>query len=63
MNIIYNNPNKIKIPYLQLSFEVDKLYSKQFDENDTDSIDEHCEFISEFIDACGWDPDDYIRNM
>lgn len=52
-----------KLPYEYVSREVDKLYEKQFDEKDIEGINKHCDFIREFINACGWDEIDYIRVM
>lgn len=52
-----------KLPYEQLSVEVDKLYSKSFDEKDVKGISEHCEFIRNFIEACGYTTEEYIERM
>lgn len=43
--------------------EVDKLYEKQFDPSQTAAIEAHCEFIAEFIRACGWTEEEYIRAL
>lgn len=53
----------IKLPYEYVTREVDKLYEKEFDENDLGGIDAHCAFIVEFLNACGWTEDSYIRAM
>lgn len=52
-----------KLSYEYVSKEVDKFYQKEFDLNDTQTIDEHCQFIVTFINACGWTEDEYIRAM
>lgn len=52
-----------KLPYEQLSVEVEKLYSKPFEESNTKGILDHCEFIRNFIEACGWSVDEYIERM
>jgi len=52
-----------KLPYEYVSREVDKLYEKQFEENDLVSIDKHCAFIVDFLNACGWTEDEFIRAM
>lgn len=52
-----------KLPYDYVTREVDKLYEKRFDEKDLVSIDKHCDFIREFINACGWTEEEYIRAM
>lgn len=51
----------MKVPYSQLSFEVDKLYNYKL--TDEKEIEEHCEYIRQFIEACGWEVEDYIRAM
>lgn len=53
----------MKIPFLQLTIEVDKLYSKLFSTSDIKSINLHCEFIVSFINACGWTEDEYISHL
>lgn len=50
----------IRLPWAQLSIEVDKLYNKVFDENDIKGINEHCNFIVEFIHAAGWTEEEYM---
>lgn len=52
-----------KLPYEYVSREVDKLYEKQIDPKDLKAIDRHCDFIREFINACGWTEEEYIRAM
>jgi hypothetical protein len=54
---------QIKLPYDYVSREVDKLYEKDFDSQDTEAISKHCDFIREFINACGWTEEEYIRVM
>lgn len=51
----------MKLPYHQLSLEVDKLYNYQL--TDEKEIEEHCEFIRQFIEACGWDLYEYMSAM
>ena len=51
----------MKLPYAQLSVQVNKLYDYKL--TDEKAIEEHCEYIRQFIEACGWDVDDYIRAM
>lgn len=52
-----------KLPYEYVNREVDKLYEKRFEDHEVDAINKHCEFIAEFIRACGWTEDEYIRAM
>ena len=55
--------NMNKLSYEYVSREVDKLYEKEFDEKDIEGINNHCDFIRAFINACGWDEVDFIRVM
>jgi len=48
----------MKMNYFQLAIEVEKLYAKQVDESD---VNEHIEFISEFIKSCGWTEEEYME--
>jgi hypothetical protein len=41
--------------------EVDKLYAREIDPKDTRSIEQHCDFIAQFIEACGYSTDEYVR--
>lgn len=54
---------KIKLPYEYVSKEVDKLYEKQFNIDNQLGIDKHCEFIADFINACGWTEENFVRAM
>jgi hypothetical protein len=51
----------MKIQFEILQKTVDELYAKEFDENDTNAINKHCEFIHDVIVAAGWCPDEYLR--
>lgn len=53
----------MRIPYEIVSIEVEKLYTKEFLPNDKRGIEEHCKFIQDYIEACGWKIDDYIGRM
>jgi hypothetical protein len=53
----------IKQPADYVMREVDKLYEKQFEDHETAAIEAHCEFIAEFIRACGWTEEEYIRAL
>ncbi len=55
--------NLPKLPYEYVSKQVDLLYDKKIDPDDDDSISQHCEFIADFINACGWTEEAYIRAM
>lgn len=48
-----------KVPFEILFLEVEKLYQKQFPPGAYKAIEEHCEYISQFIEACGWSIDQY----
>lgn len=51
----------MKLPYAQLYVQVGKLYDYTL--TDEKAIEEHCEFIRQFIEAAGWNVDDYILTM
>lgn len=52
---------KTKIPFDQLYCEVDKLFAKKIE--DQASIDAHCLLIREFVISCGWDAEEFIKEM
>jgi len=47
----------MKTPYLQLKIAVDELYKKKL--NTDEEIEAHFDFIRQFIEANGWDIDEY----
>lgn len=49
-----------KVPFAILNLEVEKLYAKEFPKDATKAIEAHCEFITDFIEACGWTTDEYL---
>jgi hypothetical protein len=49
-----------RIPYLVLAMEVERLYQKDIPQDDK-KIEEHCAFISNYIEACGWSVDEYLE--
>lgn len=51
--------SQYKVPFLVVAVQVEKLYEKQISEHNNKEIQEHCNFIDEFILACGWDPSEY----
>jgi hypothetical protein len=53
----------MKLPYQYVARHVDELYLKPIDPRDVDGINKHCEFIRDFINACGWNEDDLLRTM
>lgn len=50
----------IKISYEILAAQVDLLYATQFQDTQIKEIEEHCEYIATFIEACGWSIDEYM---
>jgi len=52
-----------RISYEQLYMQVDSLFQKEFDPTDTKGINEHCDYIRDFIESCGWDVSSFIRAM
>lgn len=55
----------MRVPYEVVAFEVDKLYTKPISSSDLKAIEAHCEYISMFVEACGWTAegflDEYIK--
>jgi hypothetical protein len=50
-----------KVSYEVVAITVDKLYQKEFPVTALESIEEHCLFIRSYIEACGWEIEDFIR--
>lgn len=48
-----------KLPFEYVSLHVDRMYELPIDESNLEEINKHCEFIAEFIKACGWDEESY----
>jgi len=53
----------LKLPFEYVEREVLKLYEREFDDNDIKGIDAQCSFIVSFINACGWDEEEFMRAM
>lgn len=51
----------MKVPYPILALEVEKLYAREFNDDQLKEIDEHCKFIAEFIKACGYSEEEYME--
>ena len=49
----------MKIPYEQIAIEVEKLYAQQIDIDDLQAVEEHCNYITQFIESCGWTVEEY----
>jgi hypothetical protein len=62
MQTIINHPTP-KMPFQLLDFEVKKLYSKPFSPTDIVGVNAYCDFIREYIESCGWAPEEYIERI
>ena len=51
----------IKLSYEQVLLEVEKLYQVKFNDDEVEAINKHCNFISTYIEACGWDVDEFME--
>lgn len=51
----------IKVPFCQVEIELNKLYD--FDLKTEIEINERCELIAVFVEACGWTPEEYVSAM
>lgn len=52
-----------KLPYQYVAKIVEEMYEKNVDLTDDAEIDKCCEFISAFIQACGWDESELMGIM
>ncbi len=50
-----------RIPFNQVELELNKLYD--FSITSDSQINKRCELIQNFVEACGWEIEDYIREM
>ena len=50
-----------RVQYEVLALEVDKLYPPYYNLKPGETAEEHCEYIAEFIRACGWTEEEYIN--
>jgi len=57
----------IKQPLEYVAREVNKLYNQLDEKHSKDPsesiINEHLEFVNDFIVACGWEPDELLEKM
>lgn len=53
----------MKLPYTYVSKQVDILFEKRFEKNQELEINQYCDFIIAYIEACGWSTDDFIEAM
>jgi hypothetical protein len=51
----------MKIPFAQVEIELKKLYDDNISE--PTKIEERLNLINEFIEACGWTTEEFIREM
>lgn len=49
-----------RVQYEVLALEVDKLYPPYYTLKPGETPEDRCEFIAEFIQACGWTEEEYI---
>lgn len=52
-----------KVPFAIMEPHVDKLYQGWFAEKDLAELDRHILFIKEFLHACGYTTEEYIREL
>lgn len=50
-----------KIPYAILALQVELLYQKKFPENNLKAIEDHCEYIAQYIESCGYSVAEYME--
>jgi hypothetical protein len=49
-----------KLPYDVLAIQIEKLFEKEMPDND-EEIDQHCQLIDAFIEAAGWNVEEYFE--
>lgn len=52
-----------KIPYAVVELQVLRLYERGYHLTSTDDIVNHFDFITAFINSCGWSVDDYTAEL
>lgn len=50
-------------PYEITRSGLEKLFAKRINLDDKKEVEEHCNLIQEFLDACGWTSEEYIVEM
>jgi hypothetical protein len=50
----------VKVPYLIVATQVGKLFEEELAQKDV-SVDKQCNLIEEFIQACGWEIDEFYQ--
>ena len=50
----------VRIPYAILAMNIERLYRKEFREDQLEEIAEHCELITSFIEGAGWQVEEYF---
>lgn len=55
----------MKIPIELLDLELEKIWQAglKINPNDQQKIEEHCRLVESFVEACGFDNEEYIRHM
>jgi hypothetical protein len=51
---------KVKVSYDALALMVDKLYPPHYQLKSNETAEEHCAYIAEVINSCGWTEESYI---
>lgn len=50
----------VKVPFEVMALEVDKLYPPHYNLKPGETVEEHCAFIAQFIQACGYTEEEYL---
>lgn len=48
-----------RIAFDIVAVEIEKLYQRDANSMTDEQVNDHCQFIAEFIRSCGWDETDY----
>jgi hypothetical protein len=53
----------MRVQFEIMNLEVEKLFAINLQETDSIKLNERCDLIREFIEACGWDIESYGRRI
>jgi len=51
----------VRVSYHILAENIEKLFQKEISEDDPQAIEDHCIYIDNFIESCGWSTEEYFE--
>jgi len=52
-----------RIPFEIVEIQLNKMINDGFSLKEEKDINNHCEYMTQFVESCGWSIEDYIRRM